>query len=817
VPLAGVWLAAAIVLGACAAPWCAPLGASGVLLLALTTAASVVAYVRRARPWPIVVLVLAACALAAGILTQRARAAAVAPSLRLALDERFGGFLLEDHDGPTHSEPVRTRATLREDAGRRDGFVSLRVKVIALQDPAGWRTVDGGAALTVSGDVPAGAVASWHAGATLELPVTYRRPARFLNDGVPNDELARALGGTSVLGTVKSRWLIDVIDEGGWLDRVAASARRRVRQVVATAVGRHDAVSGAVVTAVLIGDDSGLPDDLRERWQMAGTYHVLAISGGNIAVVVVLAVAGGLLTGRSPRTAACVALIVLAIFAVVVTSGVSVRRATLMAALHLLARAIDHRTSSWQALASAAAVMIVADPLSLRDAGFLLTCGATLALIATAGVAMPALASRPAPIRWLAVSVAATVAVEAVVFPIGLWFFGRVSLAGIALNIVAVPLMTVAQVAGLACVALDVMGAGADAVGGLAHYAVSVLDWCTTVSQRVPGVAWQALRPSVPLLIVYYAALGAWWVGPRAWTRAAGTVAVCVACALATAPTGFTAPWKRTNHLTLTIFDVGQGESILVETDGGRLLVDAGGRPFGEGTEIGRRVLVPALWARGATSLDALLITHADPDHVGGAGAVFDAVSPRALWLGVDVPNHPPAIQLRGRAVARGVPVVHQRVGRHIAWGGARIRVLHPPEPDWERRRVRNDDSVVLEVLYGNVAVLLAGDISAEVERRILPTLTPAAIRVLKVAHHGSRTSSTAMLLESWRPDVALVSCGRGNSFGHPTPEVLTRLAAVGATVLRTDADGQITLWSDGRVVRARTYRGRQFWARPPA
>ena len=583
------------------------------------------------------------------------------------------------------------------------------------------------------------------------------------------------------------------------------------------AVGRHDAVSGAVVTAVLIGDDSGLPDDLRERWQIAGTYHVLAISGGNIAVVVLLAVAGGLLTGRSPRTAACLALLVLGAFAVVVTSGVSVRRATLMAALHLVARMIDHRTSSWQTLAAAAAAMIVVDPLSLRDAGFLLTCGATLALIGSFRGAGPS--SVPMPLRWLAVSVWATLAVEAVVFPIGLWFFGRVSVAGVLLNIVAVPLMTVAQVAGLVCVALDVAGADAQAIaiGWVAHHAVFALDWCTTLSQRVPGLAWLAPRPPVALVVLYYGALGAWWVGPRATKGTAGLVAVCAAGVLAAGPIRFATDWNPVSGLHLTMFDVGQAESLLVETAGGRLLVDSGGRPFGEGGEIGRRVLVPALWARGATSLDALLVTHADPDHIGGAGAVLDAVPVRALWLGVDVPHHLPTIQLQSRAAREGVPVVLQRQGRTITWGGARVRVLHPPEPDWERRRVRNDDSVVLEILYGDVAVLLAGDISADVERRILPTLTPAPIRVLKVAHHGSRTSSGAALVEGWRPDLALVSCGRGNTFGHPAPEVLARLAAVGATVLRTDADGQITLWSDGRQVRARTYRGRQVWARPRA
>jgi competence protein ComEC len=137
--------------------------------------------------------------------------------------------------------------------------------------------------------------------------------------------------------------------------------------------------------------------------------------------------------------------------------------------------------------------------------------------------------------------------------------------------------------------------------------------------------------------------------------------------------------------------------------------------------------------------------------------------------------------------------------------------VLHPPAPDWERQQVRNDDSVVLEVVYGDVAVLLTGDISAEVERAIVPQLTPARVRVLKVAHHGSRTSSSGELLTAWPPHVAIVSCGRGNRFGHPTSEVLERLAAAGTRVFRTDRHGEIRVETDGKVVRVRTFTGERY------
>jgi competence protein ComEC len=265
------------------------------------------------------------------------------------------------------------------------------------------------------------------------------------------------------------------------------------------------------------------------------------------------------------------------------------------------------------------------------------------------------------------------------------------------------------------------------------------------------------------------------------------------------------------------MLDVGQGEALLIEGGEARVLIDTGGRPFGDGDDIGRRVVVPALWARGVTSLDALLVTHPDPDHVGGAAAVMNALAVQELWTGIGVPGHEPSQQLLARAATAGVRVLERRVGEGFRLGPGRVRVLHPPPPDWERRRVRNDDSVVLEFVHGDVSVLLLGDVSAEVERQILPRLSPARLRVLKVGHHGSRTSTSRALIEAWRPDLALVSCGRGNAFGHPAPAVVARLQAAGASVFRTDTDGQITVRSDGRQVWVETFRGRRAWARPAA
>jgi competence protein ComEC len=159
------------------------------------------------------------------------------------------------------------------------------------------------------------------------------------------------------------------------------------------------------------------------------------------------------------------------------------------------------------------------------------------------------------------------------------------------------------------------------------------------------------------------------------------------------------------------------------------------------------------------------------------------------------------------RATQSGARVAERRTGDEFAYGAARVRVLHPASPDWERPRVRNDDSVVLEVHYGDVSVLLMGDVGAAIEREILPRLSPSRTRILKAGHHGSRTSTSQELLDAWRPQIAIISCGRGNSFGHPAPEVLQRLESIGASIYRTDLHGQISIETDGGQLRVKTFR----------
>jgi competence protein ComEC len=736
-----------------------------------------------------------------------ARDAALHPPLRQLLHDAFGGFAIETLGPPGRHDPLPTRAVIIEDATPRDGFVSIRVAVRAVKLDQRWHPAPGTVVLSVSGMALPEHVSAWTAGRAIEAPVTFRRTARYLDDGVPDFERDVALDGTALFGSVKSGLLIDVQERGGWRAEAAARARARVRQAIARGVGARNPTASAITTAVLIGDRAAIPDDVRDRLQAAGTYHVIAISGGNIAIFVALLSGLCAISGLGPQRSATATIAALAAYAALVVAGPSVRRAVLVAMVYLASRAFDHRTRPWQAAAVAASLMVVAWPLDLRDPGFQLTFGAAAALLVVSDrFVVPS--SWPRPLRWLATAVAASLAVEIALLPVQALAFSRVTFAGVLLNLLAVPAMAIVQVAGMAVVALDTMRVPTAVPGVAADWAANVIVGSAAWVERVPELAPRVPAPPAGVVVGYYASLGLAVFGPRratlAWLTATALAAVAIVL-------GVHSPLANgdervSNQMRLTMLDVGQGDALLLEPPGhAPILVDTGGHPFAGGLDVGIRVVAPALWARGVTSLSALLITHGDPDHMSGAAGVLSSLRVGEAWFGIRVPRHAAGNELLADLAAQRIGVRYLRAGAAIERGGANIRVLHPPQPDWERPRVRNDDSVVLEVLYRDVAMLLTGDISADVERAIAPQLTPARIRILKVAHHGSRTSSSRELLESWRPQLALVSAGRGNTFGHPTREVLDRLEAIGATVLRTDRHGQITIATDGRALRWKT------------
>ncbi len=706
---------------------------------------------------------------------------------------------------------------LRSDASAGAAGVSLNLDVDRVSGPGGPgvdRAVAGGVRTTVAGTFAPALMGQWRAGRRVRLPVDLHRAARYLDEGVPDAERALQMRGTSLLGTTKSGALVEVVAHAGWLDERMADARALSRRAIGDAVGRWSARSSAIVTAIVIGDRAGLDDDVERRLQEAGTYHVIAISGGNIAILAGLMIAGFRLAGLLGRTAMLASIVLLLAYGRLVGGGASVDRATLMAVVYLAARAADQRSPPLNALACVVVCLLAAEPLSVADPAFVLTFGATLAILA----AGPLLASRRRP-RFLAPVLAlfaASAATEALLMPVGAILFSRVTFAGLALNFLAIPLMAVTQVAGMALVPAAFVARWLSLACGLvAHAGATGLVWSADLVRFAPFATFRVAAPGWPCVAIYYGALVVAWFRPRSLvplTAAAGAAIWMVA-----------QPWTLAasagdGRLHMTFLDVGQGDSAFLKfPNGATLLVDTGGLvSSGSGFDIGDRVVAPPLRIAGVRRLDSLVLTHGDPDHIGGAGAILREFRPREVWEGIPVPRSEPLMALRATAGELGLRWTNVRTGDHANIDGVDVVVKHPDPADWERQRVRNDDSIVVDVRWRDVSIVLTGDIGKAVERTISGRLRPSPLRVVKIPHHGSLTSSTTEFIRALRPQVAVVSVGRANRFGHPVPEVLDRYHEAGADIFRTDRDGAVTVDTDGYSLDVHTFTGRPSEAIPP-
>ena len=749
---------------------------------------------------------LAMCGLGAtcALIGADAQHRALYPPLRQLLEARFGGFAIETLDLERRDTPFEIEGRLMADAAITDAGANLRIQVARVWIDACPESGPGGVSITVAGQLAADAAREWRAGRVVRMPAVLRRPARYLNEGVADQELLLARRGIALVGSAKSAALVQVVEHGRWFDEWASAIRASVRRALARHVSVRDPQSGAVAVAILIGDRGALDPEIEQRLQEAGTYHVIAISGGNIAILAALLLAALWAMGIRGGWAAGAAVMLLAAYAHLAGAGPSVIRATVMAAIYLSLRVIDQRTAPKHAMALTAATLLIASPLSIADVGLWLTFGATAAIIVGASrVPLPQAAWLKAP----AALVLASVCAELVLMPIGAFVFQRVTIAGLVVNLAAVPCMAVVQVAAMITAAADAAGLEtlARAAGWVTHAGVRGLIDSAFVVDAAPWLTWRVPSPSIVLIAAYYALLLVWvFLVSRVWVA---TIVAGVFVWIAISPPTLSRTFGD-GRLHLTMIDVGQGDAMLVTLPNGRtLFVDAGGVSIRGDFDIGDRVIGPALRARGLGRLDYLAITHGDPDHIGGAASLVRDFSPHEIWDGVFVNNHEPTMTLKAAAAKRRSAWRSLQKGDRLVLGGVELRVHHPPLPDWERQKVRNDDSLVLELRYGQVSTLLTGDIGREVEQALLPTLDLLPIVVLKSPHHGSGTSSSDEFITAIKPRVVVISCGRANPYGHPLPYVLDRYKSAGSEIFRTDRDGQVDVTTDGMAVTVETFR----------
>jgi competence protein ComEC len=726
---------------------------------------------------------------------------------------------LDDHapDGRL-DEPVRVVGTIAEDASVAAEDVRLVIDVDRIECDGRPYALRGRLQAGVAGSISRARAATWTAGRSIDTRVALRTLDVWRDPGSPSERWQRLHRAFDVSGSIKSGALVTV-RAGPWWREAEAAARAYVRDASERFVKPRDPQSAAIVTAILIGDRAGLDVSVQRRLQAAGTYHVIAISGGNVALLTALCFVLTRVLVRSARAPAIVTIVVVLGYSAILGDDPSIQRAVAAATLYFALSLAGLVPDAVDLLAVVAMVIVIVDPLVAVDVGAWLSFGATLGIIIGArrigGHLRPAWANDARGLRAVAARtltagttlVAATLSAEIALLPISAGVFSRVSVAGLALNFVAIPAMSIVEVAGFVMVGCARWWPwGATVSATIVDVASRAIVRSTRLLDVMPWLSWRVPPVDIGWAVLYYAAWAClvWMARPR--HRAVGLV-VASASAIVISSAPITSGGPLPGEARLTMLDVGQGDGLVLQAPSGQtLLIDSGG--LGAAFDIGGRIVTPALWALGVRRLDWLLFTHPDADHIGGALSVATDERPREIWEGVPVPKNAERGQLEAAARSRGVAWRELQAGDRLVLGALVIDVLHPPRPDWERQKSRNDDSVVLRVQLGDVAILLTGDAGVEFESQFVPDPPLPALRLLKVGHHGSRSSSSASFIDTLRPQAALISVGRSNLFGHPAPDVLARFNAQGTKVFRTDRDGAISVTTDGRSVRFETWTG---------
>ena len=637
-------------------------------------------------------------------------------------------------------------------------------------------------------DGPALLAEAVHPGERWLLTVRLRRPHGHVNPYGFDYEawlLERGIGAT---GYVRQKGERRKLGERSSLFDLIEKAREAVRDRFQAQLGATPAAG--ILAALAVGDQRAIAPEEWRLFNRTGVAHLMSISGLHVTLVSGLAawlvafgwrrVPAALLRLPARKAAAAAAIVAALAYTLLAGFAVPAQRTFWMVSVVAAALWCGRIASPARTLALALALVVAMDPWAPLAPGLWLSFAAVALIFYVA--AKENLLKQWGRMQW---------AITIGLAPAALLLFGQLSVAGPLANAVAIPVVSVV-VTPLALIAvLFPIPAFLDVAAWLVEWLLRFLEWCAAL----PGALWQQQVP--PLWAAVLAMGGAVWVlAPRGipW-RAGGLALMAPAFALAPAAPAPGEAW-------VTALDVGQGLAVLVRTANRALLYDAG-PAYGPEADSGGRIVVPLLRGAGVRTVDRLILSHEDIDHVGGALTLLESVEVEALASSL-APAHPlnSLVRLAARCVA----------GTSWQWDGVRFEFLHP-QPGWESVR-RNNQSCVLRVDAGGASMLLTGDIERAAESVLVSVMQKTD--VLLVPHHGSRTSSGEEFIAAVAPRWAVVAAGYRNRFGHPAREVLERYGRAGTRVLRTDREGavHVTLGRGRVLVEAeRTLRPR-YWRR---
>lgn len=584
-----------------------------------------------------------------------------------------------------------------------------------------------------------------------------------------------------------------------FLVKTGAILRERIVTVIDKSLPKEQA---GLLNGMLIGYRDGLSKDVQTAFSDSGLSHVMAVSGMNVAFIIIPLVFVFKKLRIGQKAANVIIIAVLLLFVYITGFSPSVVRAVIMGVIVLLGQVIMRETDIYTSLSLAAILLLLYNPYNLFDIGFQLSFCATLSLVFFYKNIKDKLNFRFMP-EIISSTLAATIAAQIGVLPIIVFYFNKVSIVSLISNLLVVPLVGLVTILGFMMAIIgQVSIVLSQYIGYVNCSLLTFILYVVKISSQLPFAVIKAVTPSPAAILSYYALiLFFFWykpvfrpsIKPSYYIAASG---IAVAALLVT--------MLLPRDLSVTFIDVGQGDSIFISSYAGRtVLIDGGGqdKKISPGPDIGEMVVMPFLLDSGTSKLDMVIATHGHDDHIQGLMSVLENFDVGTLVI-PDVSDKAAFTEVLKIARNKGIMVSTCRKGDIIRLDGKTyLKVLHPAGNYNESRSTLNNGSLVMKLYYKNISMLFTGDIEKEAEAGLISSGENLEADILKVAHHGSQYSTSSDFLDAVDPAAAVVSVGR-NSFGHPSDDTLQRITEDKIQLFRTDKDGAVIVKSNGEKLK---------------
>ena len=588
-----------------------------------------------------------------------------------------------------------------------------------------------------------------------------------------------------IYGAIRCEEVLEIKGEASEVKEFLYQLKMAWKQNLYDAIGEE---SGAILSAMLLGEKNDMDADLKELYQKNGIGHILAISGLHISFIGFGIYRSLRRTGMPYLVSGFLAIVILSLYATMIGFSTSVFRAYVMLLIKIGADVTGRVYDMLTALLLSAAMTIGYQPLYLADAGFYMSYGAILGIV----LILPVLQENfPGKRKWIA-PLLPGICINLALFPIQLWYYFEFPIYSILLNMVVIPLMSVLLGAGMIGSGLMILW---KPLGTLClqvcHWILVFYEKISEIGIGLPAARVVAGQPAIWEVLLYYMVLVLLTSGILKRKRK---------LLLPFAATLFFLLYKPAGTLQITMLDVGQGDGIFVQGPTGiHYFIDGGSSDV---SDLGKYRIEPYLKSQGVGTLDYVFISHGDTDHYSGIKEMLErqdvGVKIRNLVLPENYKEEEALMELALLASDEGVSVKVMKAGITLKEGNFLIACL---QPDGESGLSGNAGSMVLELDYGAFEMLCTGDVEGEGEEMLIKKVQGKQYDLLKVAHHGSKASTSDKLLQAIDAEFAWISAGKNNSYGHPHEETLQRLEAYGCKIYRTLEQGAITLKTDGKKV----------------